>query len=143
MSAAADSSPAPDPMHPPAPDVSLSGADQSAAIRRFVKTGADYYVAHFTRIQSTGQRVWSFNWAAAVGGPFWAAARGVWGFFWLFVILELIALVQLGRGLWGDLGAGKVAEAGKLRQKSSELAEGNGIRFGIVVAGFSLAFISR
>ena len=123
MSAAADSSPAPDPMHPPAPDVSLSGADQSAAIRRFVKTGADYYVAHFTRIQSTGQRVWSFNWAAAVGGPFWAAARGVWGFFWLFVILELIALVQLGRGLWGDLGAGKVAEAGKLRQKSSELAE--------------------
>ena len=123
MSAAADSIPAPDPNRPPAPGASLPGADQSAAVRRFAGKGADYYVTHFTRIQSTGERVWSFNWAAAFGGPFWAAARGVWGFFWLFVILELIALVQLGRGLWGDLGAGKVAEAGRLRQKASELAE--------------------
>ena len=31
--------------------------------------------------------------------------------------------MQVGRGLWGDLGADKVAEAGKLQQKSSELAD--------------------
>ena len=121
MSAPADSAPVPD--SPAVPGASLPAADQSAAIRRFVGSGSDYYVAQFTRIQSTGQRVWSFNWAAALGGPLWAAARGVWGFFWLFVILELIALVQVGRGLWGDLGADKIAEAGKLQQKSSELAE--------------------
>ena len=123
MSAAADSAPVPDPKRPPVPDASLAGADQSAAIRRFANRSADYYAARFTRIQATGERVWSFNRAAVFGGPFWAAARGVWGFFWLFVILELIALVQLGRGLWGDLGAGKVAEAGKLRQKASEFSE--------------------
>ena len=123
MSAAADSSPAPAPSHPPASGAPLPGADQSAAIRRFAGKSVDYYVGHFTRIQSTGERVWSFNRAAALGGPFWAAARGVWGYFWLFVLLELIALVQLGRGLWGDLGAGKVAEAGKLREKAAELAE--------------------
>ena len=123
MSDTADSPPAPDSRRPPSYDASLPGVDQSAAIRRFADVNADYYAAHFTRIQSTGQRVWSFNWAAALGGPFWAAARGLWGFFWLFVILELVALVQLGRVLWGDLGAGKVAEADKLEEKASELAE--------------------
>ena len=123
MSVGADSAPATDPHRPPAPGVSGSGTDQSAAIRQFARQRADYYVSHFTRIQSTGERVWSFNWAAALGGPFWAAARGVWGFFWLFVILELVALVQVGRGLWGDLGADKVAEAGKLQDKSASLAE--------------------
>ena len=120
---AADPVPAPDPHRPPAPGAPSPGADQSVAIRHFAKKGADYYVRQFTRIQSTGERVWSFNWAAALGGPFWAAARGVWGFFWLFVILELVALVQVGRGLWGDLGADKVAEAGKLQDKSASLAE--------------------
>ena len=96
-------------------------ADLSAALRRFAGANRGYYVDHLTRIQSTGRRVWSFNWAAALAGPLWAAARGVWGFFWLFAILELLALVQLGRGLWGDLGAGKLAEAGRLEQKASEL----------------------
>ncbi len=119
---AAVSTPAPDPKQPLAPGDSLAGADQSVAVRSFAGKSVDYYTAQFNRIQSTGERVWSFNWAAALGGPFWAAARGIWGFFWLFVLLELIALVQFGRGLWGDLGAGKVAEAGKLREKASELA---------------------
>ena len=107
----------------PAPGTSLPSTDQSAAIRRFAGSGSDYYVAQFTRIQSTGERVWSFNWAAALGGPLWAAARGAWGFFSFFAVLELLALVQVGRGLWGDLGADKTAEAGRLQQKASELAE--------------------
>ena len=109
-----------------APDANLP-----AAIRRFAGPRHGYYVTHFTRIQSTGRRVWSFNRAAALGGPLWAAARGLRGFFWLFVLLELLALVQVGRGLWGDPGAGKLAEAARLRQKSSDLsAEAEAARAG-------------
>ena len=104
------------------PDPASPALNPSAAIRRFAGARGEYYVAQFTRIQSTGRRVWSFNRAAALGGPLWAAARGVWGFFWLFVILELVALVQLGRGLWGDLGAEKLAEAARLRQKVEDLS---------------------
>ena len=44
----------------------------------------------------------------------WGAFRGLWGFFWTFLVLELFALVQLGRGLWGDLGADKMARYEKL-----------------------------
>ena len=91
------------------------------AIRRFVRTNPDYYAAQFYQIQATGERVWSFNWAAALCGPLWAAARGAWGYFWLFVLFELMAFVQLGRGLWGDLGAPIVAEAGQLQKKAAEL----------------------
>ena len=102
------------PDYAPVPDV-------APAIRRFARSNPDYYVAQFHRIQASGERVWSFNWAAALLGPFWAAARGVWGYFWLFVIFELLAFVQLGRGLWGDLGATIVAKATQLQDKSSEL----------------------
>ena len=100
---------------------SPTAMDLSAAIRRFSRANSEYYLAQFSRIQGSGHRVWSFNWAAGLLGPFWAAARGVWGFFWTFALLELVALVQLGRGLWGDLGADKVAEADKVQQKATEL----------------------
>lgn len=95
--------------------------DVAPAIRRFAGKNSEYYVTEFNRIQATGERVWSFNWAAALLGPLWAAARGVWGFFWLFVLFELMAFVQLGRGLWGDLGATIVAKAAQVERKAAEL----------------------
>ena len=58
---------------------------------------------------------------AAIAGPLWGPARGVWGFFWGFIVIELVALVQIGRGLWGDLGADKLARAEKLQQRFEEL----------------------
>jgi len=60
---------------------------------------------------------------AVIAGPYWGAARGLWGYFWTFLVLELMALVQLGRGLWGDLGADKVARAEKLNNRYRELYE--------------------
>ena len=51
---------------------------------------------------------------AAVFGPLWGAARGAWGFFWTFLVLELFAFVQIGRGLWGELGADQLAKYEKL-----------------------------
>ena len=54
---------------------------------------------------------------AALAGPFWGAARGLWGFFWTFLVLEVLALVQIGRGWWGELGADKLARLEKLTAK--------------------------
>lgn len=95
--------------------------DLTASIRQFAQRNPDYYVDRFSRIQSAKGRIFPFNMMAALIGPLWSAARGLWGFFWVFAILELFALVQIGRGLWGDLGAGKIAEAAKLQEKSAEL----------------------
>ncbi|MGI9420264.1 MAG: ABC transporter permease [Geminicoccaceae bacterium] len=86
----------------------------SASIDDFAKENHGYYAAAFEKIQGKTGFAWSWNRAAALGGPLWGAFRGLWGFFWTFLVLELFALVQLGRGLWGDLGADKMARYEKL-----------------------------
>ena len=92
-----------------------SGADVlSTSIAEFVVEKPDYYARVFSSIQDATGFVFSWNTAAAVLGPLWAAFRGVWGFFWTFLILELFALVQIGRGLWGELGADQLARFEKL-----------------------------
>ena len=74
-------------------------------IRNFACRNSSFYEEEFARIQSTTRFSWSWNIMAAVFGPLWGASRGIWGFFWIFLILELFAVVQLGRGLWGQIGA--------------------------------------
>ncbi|MBX2826087.1 MAG: ABC transporter permease subunit [Gammaproteobacteria bacterium] len=83
-------------------------------IADFVVENTSYYERVFARIQGTTGFAFTWNMMAALLGPMWAAARGVWGFFWTFLILELFALVQIGRGLWGDLGADQIARYEKL-----------------------------
>jgi glycine betaine/proline transport system permease protein len=85
-----------------------------ASVGEFVKHNIDYYTAAFAKIQSTNGWVFSWNLMAAVFGPLWGALRGLWGFFWTFLVLELFALVQIGRGLWGELGADQLARYEKL-----------------------------
>ena len=86
----------------------------SASIDDFAKEKHEYYAAEFEKIQGKTGFAWSWNGAAALGGPLWGAFRGLWGFFWTFLVLELFALVQIGRGLWGDLGAEPMARYEKL-----------------------------
>jgi len=85
-------------------------------VEAFAGPNADYYEAEFARIQGKTGFVGSWNTMAAVFGPLWGAARGVWGFFWVFLVLELFALVQVGRGLWGELGADQLARYEKLME---------------------------
>jgi len=96
----------------------------SASIDDFAKEKDDYYASQFGKIQGKTGFAWSWNWAAALGGPLWGAFRGLWGFFWTFLVLELFALVQLGRGLWGDLGADtkssrQISKSGSSRPQTS------------------------
>ncbi len=109
------------------PDVTkeIPKIDLSESISEFAADNSDYYVESFSQIQSSSKSVYPWNQAAMLFGPAWCAARGLWNLFWLFTIAELVALVQLGRGIWGDLGAPKMAEATQLQQRSDDLrAEG-------------------
>ncbi|MEP3944970.1 ABC transporter permease subunit [Ascidiaceihabitans sp.] len=82
----------------------------STTVADFTVQNNAFYKTAFKKIQDTNGFAWSWNTMAAVFGPLWGAARGVWGFFWMFLVLELFALVQIGRGLWGELGAEQLAK---------------------------------
>ena len=85
-----------------------------ASVSEFAKQNDTYYSREFSRIQDSTGFVFTWNTMAALFGPLWGAFRGIWGFFWTFLVLELFALVQIGRGLWGDLGADQIARYEKL-----------------------------
>lgn len=103
-------------------DASLMHKAQTESVHRFAERQGDYYSAQFEKIQSSNSLTLSFNPCAALFGPCWAAARNIWGFFWLSTFALLFALVQLGRGIWGELGADKLAQAARLGEKSQEMA---------------------
>jgi len=92
----------------------LGASNLDASIGEFVKENQGYYTKEFDKIQGTTGFPWSWNPMAALFGPLWGALRGVWGFFWSFLVLELFVLVQLGRGLWGELGADQLARYERL-----------------------------
>lgn len=71
----------------------------------FVATNPGYYGTQFQKIGAKAGFAWTFNWIAALLGPIWYGMRGLWNWGLPFVILETFAFIQLGRGLFGDLGA--------------------------------------
>ena len=92
----------------------------ASSVGNFARTRQAYYGREFEKIQAATRFPWSWNSAAALAGPFWGASRGLWGYFWTFLILEVLALVQIGRGWWGDLGADKLARLERLNIKHHE-----------------------
>ena len=82
--------------------------------KEFIGENSSYYQNAFSKIQQSEGFVFSWNVMAAIFGPLWGALRGIWGFFWIFIVLELFALVQIGRGLWGELGGDKLARYDRL-----------------------------
>lgn len=85
-----------------------------SSVAEFVKENETYYTKQFAKIQGTTGFAFSWNTMAALFGPLWGAFRGAWGFFWTFLVLELFALVQIGRGAWGELGADQLARYEKM-----------------------------
>jgi glycine betaine/proline transport system permease protein len=77
--------------------------DRKTQVAQFVRTNPDYYDDQFTRIGTDARFVWTFNLWAGVIGPIWFAARGMWNWGLIFLIVETFALVQIVRGLFGDL----------------------------------------
>ncbi|WP_397543342.1 ABC transporter permease subunit [Roseovarius salis] len=107
-----------------ASDVEVDREALDTSIREFAETNGDYYVQAFHKIHDdTGIIPKTFNVWAAVLGPFWAAARSIWGMFWTFLILEIIAWVQIGRGLWGNPGAEFAERAAKQQDRADEFLD--------------------
>ena len=52
----------------------------------FVIENNSYYSRQFSRIQDKNGFVFSWNMMAALFGPLWGAFRGLWGFFWTFLL---------------------------------------------------------
>ena len=99
-----------------------------ASVDSFAGVNANYYRHAFENIQQSETMAFTWNTMAAIFGPLWGAIRGLWGFFWIFLVLEMFALVQIGRGLWGELGADKIeryerlmANIAKREQQAAEL----------------------
>ncbi|MEL7214932.1 MAG: ABC transporter permease subunit [Pseudomonadota bacterium] len=105
-------------------DIEVDRAALDTSIAEFTEQRAEYYANAFHTIHdSTGSIPRTFNIAAFLAGPFWAAARGTWGMFWTFVILEVIAFVQIGRGSWGQLGAENLANAERQAARAEQFFE--------------------
>ncbi len=107
-----------------ASDIEVDHEELDASIREFAGTNGDYYVDMFHRIhQTTGLVPRTFNMTAALLGPLWSASRAIWGMFWTFLILEIVAWVQIGRGLWGNPGADFVDRAERQQARVQDMLD--------------------
>ncbi len=97
-----------------AADIEVDREALEASVAKFAGKNGDFYAKAFRSIhESTHLVPLCFNFSAAMFGPLWAAMRGVWGFFWTFLLLEMIVFVQIGRGAWGNLGGELTERAAK------------------------------
>lgn len=107
-----------------ASDIEVDREALDASIHEFTEVNGDYYAGAFHKIHDTTNLLPStFNLWAAVLGPIWAASRAIWGMFWAFLILEIIAWVQIGRGAWGNPGAELFERAERQLERAAELAQ--------------------
>lgn len=101
-------------------------------IERFAGKNVNYYQKIFARTMEAPGYRFTFNLAAAVLGPVWYAMRGIWSWFLVFLVLETIAYIQIGKGLFGDLGrasrerADSIAATLELRYQQIAAAEQSG-----------------
>jgi glycine betaine/proline transport system permease protein len=106
--------------------------ERKANIRTFVRTSPDYYIKAFDTVGASSRFTPTFNFMAGLFGPVWFGARGLWSWALPFLIIEVIAFVQIARGLFGDLGAEAMARIAsiegtlELRRQQLEAALQNG-----------------
>ncbi len=96
--------------------ITESEENRARLIGEFVQSGASYYTREFQRIGNSSRFTWSFNVAAALLGSVWFGIRSLWAAFLVFVILETFAIVQIVRGVFGDLAASHLARLPGIEQ---------------------------
>ena len=83
----------------------VEAEDASALVAEFVSSNPDYYEAQFKKIGAKAGFAFTFNTVAALLGPIWYGMRNLWKWGLPFLLLEIFALIQIARGLFGNLGA--------------------------------------
>lgn len=95
-------------------------------IRNFVRTSPDYYIRMFDKIGASSKFTPTLNLFAGLFGPIWFGARGLWNWALPFLIIETLGLVQIARGLFGDLASEAMARIasieGTLELRRKQLA---------------------
>ncbi|WP_210239783.1 proline/glycine betaine ABC transporter permease [Mesorhizobium sp. B4-1-1] len=110
---------------PPSPDGMIQPrvGSEDALAREFAVQAADYYVRAFARIRNATGRAWSFNPAAALLGPVWAASRNLLLLFWITLLLHIAAVAQISIGASGNQGAAEQSRAERLTQQAEGRAK--------------------
>jgi glycine betaine/proline transport system permease protein len=97
----------------------LNNLSRSELITDFVKTNSNYYIKEFQKIGSKPSFSFSFNLYSAILGPVWFGMRNVWNWALAFLIIETFSVVQIIRGLFGNITADAVQ---KIEQVQSTIA---------------------
>ena len=109
----------------------IKNLSRSELIKNFVILNPDYYVKEFKKIGSKPSYSYSFNLFAALFGPVWFGLRNVWNYALAFLIVETFAVVQIVRGLFGNITKDAVEKIDKIqstidfRYKQLEAAKEN------------------
>ena len=81
----------------------LNNPSRSELITDFVKSNPQYYINEFKKIGSKPTFSFSFNLFAGVLGPIWFGMRNIWNWALAFLIIETFSVVQIIRGLFGNI----------------------------------------
>ena len=81
----------------------IKSLSRSELIKNFVISNPDYYINEFKKIGSKPSYSFSFNLFAALFGPMWFGLRNIWNYALAFLIIETFAVVQIIRGLFGNI----------------------------------------
>ncbi len=82
--------------------ISNSNPKSIQLLEAFVGPNTDYYVPQFERISQRGFAGIRLNWAAALGGPLWAATRNLWMVFWFAALGDVIGLIMISQAYWSS-----------------------------------------
>ena len=86
-------------------ELELGDSERDRLISQFVRTNSKYYIHQFKKIGSNASFVFTWNTWAALLGPIWFSARGLWYWGLAFLMVETFAWVQIVRGQFGDIAA--------------------------------------
>ena len=109
----------------------IKNLSRSELIKNFVISNPDNYIKEFKKIGSKPSYSYSFNLFAALFGPVWFGLRNVWNYALAFLIVETFAVVQIVRGLFGNITKDAVEKIDKIqstidfRYKQLEAAKEN------------------